>query len=210
MSSMAFRSGVSEIGRCGTPGQCAIYLAHTGLRDVAARVIDESAGSGIRFALLDAASLFDAYTLATWTGGSPEGRRPSLRDLHVLRASTADELVNLVLPRTPAQLERYDARHLIVVGVPDILCVSSLSARERSRLLGQIKNHFGALTRQGIDISIVCSRPENGGSLLLSSIRTSADRVFEAILDPKAGASFRLVYERSSGSNVHPFPVAPQ
>lgn len=210
MSSMAFRSSVSEIGRRPASGQSTVYVAETGLREVAAQIIDETSRAGIPFALLDASSLFDAYTLATWSSGALEGRPSNLRDLRVLRASTVHELVHQVLPRAPVQLERYGARHLILVGVPDILCANALPARERSKLLGQIKMHLTLILRQGIDISLVCARPGSGSNLWLSSIQAAADRVFEAVVDPKSGASFRLIAERASGANVHSFPMNPQ
>jgi len=103
------------------------------------------------------------------------------RNVHVLRTFPGAEQQASLWAKVRSLQERTNSRRVLLVGVLDHLYDRGILTRDAARALGRIKLLLEALTRSGLDITVVCKGegPEAGArTFLVSSLCASAQEVY--------------------------------
>jgi hypothetical protein len=104
------------------------------------------------------------------------------RSLHVLRTVPGAELQTALWSALRSAQQRTQARRVLLVGVLDHLYDRGILTRDAARALGRIKLVLEALTRSGLDVTVVCktdSTDVGARTYLVSSLCAFAQEVHD-------------------------------
>jgi hypothetical protein len=156
-----------------TAGQLTVWRTDTPLDDMIFELSANLTADGERLIVVDATGHFDPSRVSLAAASVARG-------IHVLRTSPGAELQTALWVDLRSAQQRTQARRVLVVGLLDHLYDRGILTRDAARALGQIKRIFEALTRSGLDVTVVCGKegPENGArSYLVSSLCASAQQI---------------------------------
>jgi hypothetical protein len=103
------------------------------------------------------------------------------RNLHVLRTFPGAEQQTSLWAKVRSLQERTQARRVLLVGVLDHLYDRGILTRDAARALGRIKLVLEALTRSGLEVTVVCKGDDTEmgpRTYLVSSLCASAQEVY--------------------------------
>jgi hypothetical protein len=156
-----------------TEGKLTVWRTDGPLDDMIFELSANLTADGERLIVVDATGYFDPSRVSLAAASVARG-------LHVLRTSPGAELQAALWMDLRSAQQRTQARRILLVGVLDHLYDRGILTRDAARALGQIKRIFEALTRSGLDVTVVCGeeRAEGGArSYLVSSLCASAQEI---------------------------------
>jgi len=158
-----------------TEGKLTVWRTDGPLDDMIFELSANLTSAGERLIVVDATGCFDPSRVSRAAGSVP-------RSLHVLRASPGEELHASLWATLQSAQHRTQARQVLLVGILDHLYDRGILTRDAARALGRMKLVFEALTRSGLDVTIVCKTEgmEVGArTYLVSSLCASAQEVHQ-------------------------------
>jgi hypothetical protein len=132
-----------------TDGKLTVWRTDGPLDDMIFELSANLTADGERLIVLDATGYFDPSRVSRAAGSVA-------RSLHVVRTVPGAELHAALWATLQAAQQRTNARRVLLVGVLDHLYDRGILTRDAARALGRIKLVFEALTRSGLDVTIVC------------------------------------------------------
>lgn len=156
-----------------TDGKLTVWRTDGPLDDMIFELSANLTANGERLIVVDATGHFDPARVSRAAGAVP-------RSVHVLRTTPGAELQATLWATIRSAQQRTQARRVLLVGVLDHLYDRGILTRDAARALGRIKLVFEALTRSGLEITVVCKTEglEQGArTYLVSSLCASAQEV---------------------------------
>lgn len=162
-------------------GKLTVWRTDSPLDEMVFEVSASLTANGQRLIVIDAVGCFDPSRVS-------RAAASVAKNLHVVRTFPGAEQQASLWARLRSTQERTQARRVLLVGVLDHLYDRQILTRDAARALGRIKVLLEALTRSGLDITVVCKgeRPEMGArTFLVSSLCASAQEVYRWPLPPQ-------------------------
>ena len=162
-------------------GKLTVWRTDGPLEDMVFEVSANLTANGERLIVVDAIGCFNP-------GRVSRAASSVAKNIHVVRTFPGAEQNTSLWAQLRSTQERTQARRVLLVGVLDHLYDRQMLTREAARALGRIKILLEALTRSGLDITVVCKgeEPEMGvRSYLVSSLCASAQEVHRWPLAPQ-------------------------
>jgi len=156
-----------------TEGKLTVWRTDGPLDDMIFELSANLTANGERLIVVDATGYFDPSRVSRAAGSVP-------RSVHVLRTTPGAELHAGLWATVQSAQHRTQARRILLVGVLDHLYDRGILTRDAARALGRIKLVFEALTRSGLDVTVVCKTLEveqGARAYLVSSLCASAQEV---------------------------------
>ena len=154
-------------------GKLTVWRTDCPLDDMIFELCENLTADGERLIVLDASGVFDPSRIGR-AGGTVA------RSLHVLRTVPGAELHAALWAALQSAQQRTNARRVLLVGVLDHLYDRGILTRDAARALGRIKLVFEALTRSGLEVTVVCKtegRETGARTYLASSLCAFAQEV---------------------------------
>src|SRR5262245_11459750 len=136
-----------------TPGQFTVCLTDGPVQETAFELSADLTANGDRLIVLDAAECFEP---ARMSQAAPD----LAKHLHILRVSVPSESERIWSELLMVR-HRYDSPRVLAVGILDHLYDPQIPTRDASRALGRMKAKLEDLTENGIEVIVVCRRPDN-------------------------------------------------
>lgn len=155
-------------------GKLTVWRTDGSLDDMILEVAANLTAGDERLIVVDAAGCFNPSRVS-------RAAASVARNLHVLRTFPGAEQQTSLWAKVRSLQERTQSRRVLLVGVLDHLYDRGILTRDAARALGRIKILLEALTRSGLDITVVCKGdgPEMGArTFLVSSLCASAQEVY--------------------------------
>jgi hypothetical protein len=162
-------------------GKLTVWRTDGPLDDMIFEISANLTSGGERLIVVDATGTFDPSRVS-------RAAASVARNLHVLRTVPGAEQQTALWVTLRATQQRTQARRVLLVGVLDHLYDRGILTRDAARALGRIKAVLEALTRSGLDITVVCGseRTDVGArTYLVSSLCASAQEVHHWPLAPQ-------------------------
>jgi hypothetical protein len=156
-----------------TEGKLTVWRTDGPLDDMIFELSANLTANGERLIVVDATGYFDPARVSRAAGSVP-------RSVHVLRTTPGEELHASLWAMLQSAQQRTQARQILLVGILDHLYNRGILTRDAARALGRMKLVFEALTRSGLDVTVVCKTEgaEWGArTYLVSSLCASAEEV---------------------------------
>jgi hypothetical protein len=156
-----------------TEGKLTVWRTDGPLDDMIFELSANLTANGERLIVVDATGYFDPSRVSRAAGTVP-------RSVHVLRTTPGEELHARLWATLQSAQQRTQARRVLLVGILDHLYDRGILTRDAARALGRMKLVFEALTRSGLDVTVVCKTEgvERGArTYLVSSLCASAEEV---------------------------------
>lgn len=162
-------------------GKLTVWRTDGPLDDMIFELSANLTASGERLIVVDATGYFDPSRVSRAAGAVP-------RSVHVLRTTPGAEQQSALWAMLQSAQQRTQARRVLLVGVLDHLYDRGILTRDAARALGRIKLVLEALTRSGLDITVVCKTDgmdRGTRTYLVSSLCASAQEVHRWPLAPQ-------------------------
>ena len=156
-----------------TQGKLTVWRTAGSLDDMIFELSANLTADGERLIVVDATGLFDPSRVS-------RAAASVARSLHVLRTEPGAELHAALWATLQGAQQRTQARRVLLVGVLDHLYDRGILTRDAARSLGRMKLVLEALTRSGLEVTVVCKTEgsEMGArTFLVSSLCAFAQEV---------------------------------
>jgi hypothetical protein len=157
-----------------TDGKLTVWRTDGPLEDMIFEVSAGLTSGNERLIVVDAAGCFDPSRVS-------RAAASVARNIHVLRTFPGAEQQTSLWAKVRSLQQRTQARRVLLVGVLDHLYDRGILTRDAARSLGRLKLLLGALTRTGLDITVVCNGEDSqwgARTYLVSSLCASAQEVY--------------------------------
>jgi hypothetical protein len=164
-----------------TDGKLTVWRTDSPLDDMVFELSANLTANGERLIVVDATGFFDPARVSRAAG-------TVARSVHVLRTNPGAELQATLWASLQSAQQRTQARRVLLIGVLDHLYDKGILTRDAARALGRIKQVFEALTRSGLDVTVVCKTEgvdQGARTYLVSSLCASAQEVHYWPLAPQ-------------------------
>ena len=158
-----------------TEGKLTVWRTDGPLDDMIFELSANLTASGDRLIVVDATGYFDPSRVSRAGGSVP-------RSVHVLRTTAGAELHAALWATLQSIQQRTQARRVLLVGVLDHLYDRGILTRDAAKALGRIKLVLEALTRSGLELTVVCRTEgveRDARAYLVSSLCASAQEVHQ-------------------------------
>jgi hypothetical protein len=162
-------------------GKLTVWRTDGPLDDMIFELSANLTADGERLIVVDATGFFDPLRVS-------RAAASVARSLHVLRTTPGAEEQTALWAALRSAQQRTQARRVLLVGVIDHLYDRGILTRDAARALGRIKLVFEALTRSGLDVTVVCKTAASdlgARTYLVSSLCASAQAVHYWPLTPQ-------------------------
>ena len=130
-------------------GKLTVWRTDGPMDDMVFELSANLTADGERLIVVDATGYFDPSRVSRAAGSVA-------RSVHVLRTGPGAELHAALWATLQSAQQRTQARRVLLVGVLDHLYDRGIFTRDAARALGRIKLVFEALTRSGLELTVVC------------------------------------------------------
>lgn len=162
-------------------GKLTVWRTDGPLEDMVFEVSANLTANGERLIVIDASGCFNPSRVS-------RAAASVAKNIHVVRTFPGAEQNNSLWAQLRSTQQRTQTRQVLLVGVLDHLYDRQIVTRDAARALGRIKTLLEALTRSGLDITVVCKsgEPDMGvRTYLISSLCASAQEVHHWPLPPQ-------------------------
>ena len=156
-------------------GKLTVWRTDGPLDDMIFELSANLTANGDRLIVVDATGCFDPSRVSRAAGSVP-------RSVHVLRTTAGAELQAALWATLQSAQHRTQARRVLLVGILDHLYDRGILTRDAAKALGRMKLVLEALTRSGLEVTVVCKTEgmeRDARAYLVSSLCASAQEVHQ-------------------------------